>query len=160
MADARIVLSQRDALDALAARDGLTLSDSIRPLFESGSLADASARVAAERNAVLSIAQADGSRAADDDVLSRIGMLGAQPDADLAAARASLASGDVGAALAGANHAYGAWTGAWQEGRRRAMLAFAAIAALLILVSAAGLARRRGRRAATARGRAPTPRSG
>jgi hypothetical protein len=153
LADARTVIAQRDAVRQLAEHDGVTLPDAMRPLFESGALADASAVAEAQRNAILSVAQAAASRSADDDLLSRIGMVGAQPEADLAAARVALASGDTDAALAASQSALGAWTGAWGEGRRRAMLALAAVAAILVLVSAMTAAWRR--RRGGSRGRRP-----
>jgi hypothetical protein len=75
-------------------------------------------------------------------------MLGEDPEADLDIARAALARGDIEATVAAADDAYRAWSGAWQEGRRRAMLALAAVATLLVLVSAIGGAVRRSRRPA------------
>ena len=59
-------------------------------------VAEASARAEAERAAILAIADARPSRSSDDDLLSRIGSLGENPDADLAAARSVLlAAGDL-----------------------------------------------------------------
>lgn len=146
MADARTVIAQRDAVEELAARNGVTLPDTMRTLFEAGSLTEASALAEAERNEILAVAQAEGSRSTDDDILSRIGMLGEEPEADLAAAKVALATGDHDATLAAADDAYRAWSGAWQEGRRRAMFVLAAIATLLVLLTAAGGALRRARR--------------
>jgi hypothetical protein len=53
MTDARTVLAQRTALEALAARMGITLPDDVRPSFEAGALSDASARAEAERQALV-----------------------------------------------------------------------------------------------------------
>jgi hypothetical protein len=108
--------------------------------------------------ALLAVETAAASRSADDDILSRIGMLGAHPDADLAAATAALASGDPDAAIASADDARRAWTDAWQEGRRRALLAVAAVATVLVLLSAvAGTVRRRRRGVAPSAGSTPVP---
>jgi hypothetical protein len=144
MADARTVIAQRNAVVSMADRDAVALPEAMRLQFESGALAAASATAASERNAMLAIEQARDSRSADDDVLSRIGMLGEQPDADLAAARVALAAGNTDGTLAAADGAYRAWTGAWQEGRRRALVALALVATGILLATAiASRARRR-----------------
>jgi hypothetical protein len=133
-------------VQAMASKGGLMLDDTMHTLFERGSPEAASARAEAERNAMLAIAEAQGSRSGDVDLVSRIGMIGEQPEADLAAAKESLAAGDLGATLASADDAYRGWSGAWQEGRRRLMFALAAFATLLVLVSAGARAFRRNRR--------------
>jgi hypothetical protein len=142
MTDTRTVLAQRGALEPMAARDGVSLPDDMRHLFEAGQLVDASARAEAERNALLTIAGAAAARSADSDPLTTIGMLGEHPEADLSDARAALATGDLDATLASAGDAFRAWNGAWQEGRRRALLLVAVLATILVLGSAvAGRAR-------------------
>ena len=147
MAGARTVLAQRAALEQLAMRNGVTLPITTRGLFEAGSMTDASAEAEAERNAVLAIGEAASARAADADVLTSIGMIGEQPEADLGAAKAAFAAGDLDATFHAADDAYRAWNGAWQEGRRRALLAFAVLATIAVLVSAIGSRVRRTRRA-------------
>jgi hypothetical protein len=146
MADARTVIAQRTALEAQAARDGITLPDDVRTSFQTGAFADASARAEAERQAIVSIETAAAAKAPDDDPLSSIGSLGSSPDADLAAARAAVAAGDLDGAKAAAARADSAYTGAWDEGRRRALLAVAVLATLLVLGSAIVGTLRRGRR--------------
>ena len=138
MADARTVIAQRDALDELAARDGLTLPHAMRELFEAGSMAEASREAEAERNAMLAIGQANEARTSDDDTLSTIGMIGEEPEADMAIARMALAAGDLEATLKASDDAYRAWNGAWQEGRRRALLGVAVLATIIVLGSAIG----------------------
>jgi hypothetical protein len=136
MADARTVLSQRNAVAALAERHGLQVPDAMRGLFEEGRLADASAQAEGERRAILAIDEAGAARATHDDPLSRIGMLGEDPDADLVAARSALAANDLERAVDAANDANRAWTVAWEEGRRRVLLALALLATILVLGSA------------------------
>ncbi len=152
MADARTVLAQRKALASLAERSGLELPETMQGMFEEGSLAAASARAEAERNAILAIDEAMASRSADDDILSRIGSLGEDPERDLAQAAAALAAGDTDGTLAAADHAYRAWAEAWQEGRRRALLALAVLATVIVLGSAVARGIARSRRAASAGG--------
>lgn len=138
MADARTVLAQRTALERLAAREGLVLPSAMRERFEAGSMAEASAEAAAERNALLAIARAGDARASEADILTNIGMIGEEPEIDLAAARTALAAGDLEDALGAADDAYRAWNGAWQEGRRRALLGVAVLATIIVLASAIG----------------------
>ncbi|MEO5965992.1 MAG: hypothetical protein ABIR11_11045 [Candidatus Limnocylindrales bacterium] len=136
MADARTVLAQRGAVESLAARDGLELPPTMQARFEDGQLIDASAVAESQRNAMLVIAEATAARSAREDPLTAIGMIGESPDADIAAAKAALATGDLETTVSSAEDAYRAWTGAWQEGRRRALLLVALLATVLVLGSA------------------------
>lgn len=136
MADARTVLAQRGALDAMAEAEGLALPADMQALFEAGDLVGASGRAEVERNAMLAIVQAAEARSGDEDPLTAIGMIGEDPAAELTAARVSLASGDLEQARSFADDAYRAWNGAWQEGRRRALLGLALLATLVVLASA------------------------
>ena len=122
LADARTVLAQRGAIESLAARGSMTLPADHAQHFQAGDMVGASTEAEAERNAMLAVIQAADARVHDDDVLSRIGMLGEDPEADIVAARAAFAAGDLAGAQSAADDAYRAWTAAWQEGRRRALL--------------------------------------
>jgi hypothetical protein len=146
MADVRTVLAQRNAGAELAASEGLRMPNVMQGLFESGSIAEASAQAESERTAILAVRRAEEARSPDDDLLSRIGMLGGNPGRDVAQAREALETGDLDAALASAERAHRAWTVAPEEGRRRALLALAAMATLLVLGSAVVSNRRRSRR--------------
>ncbi len=155
MADARTVIAQWGAIEALATRTGVTPPPTMRQRFEAGDFAGASAEAEGERNALLAIGEAAATRPAGDDLLSRVGMLGEDPDADIGAARSALAAGDLAAAQSASRDATRAWTGAWQEGRRRVLLGLAAIASMLVLVAAVA-----GRARAARRGRASSARAG
>jgi hypothetical protein len=146
LTDARTVIAQRNALDGVAARDAVTLPDDLKPAFETGGFAAASARAEAERQAIVTIEEAAAVRAPDDDVLSRVGSLGAQPEQDLREARLLLAQGDLDGSQAAAARAETAWSGAWEEGRRRMLLAAAVLATILVLTGAVVGFVRRGRR--------------
>ena len=146
MADARTVLAQRAALEKRAALDDLTPPDVMQRAFERGSLTDASTEAQDELNALLSIEGATAARPADPDILTQVGLLDAHPDIDLAAARAAFGRGDLDATLTASNAAITAWSGAWQEGRRRTLFLIALAATVLLLLGAiAGGARRSGR---------------
>ena len=151
MADARTVLAQRGALEAMAANDGIDLPGEMQTLFQDGQLVEASARAEAERNAMVSIAGAAEARTSDSDPLTTIGMVGEDPGADLVAARAALEAGDLPATLAAADDAYRGWSGAWQEGRRRTLLLIAVLATIVVLASAV-IGRIRGARATAGAG--------
>jgi len=149
MADTRTVLAHRKAVASLAERDGLELPDTMRVLFESGSMAEASAQAEDERDAILAIDDARAARSADDDILSRIGMLGERPEDDLAEARQALVAGNLDASIEASDRAFRAWTIAWEEGRRRALMALATIATVVVLAAAIVGTIRRSRREAT-----------
>jgi hypothetical protein len=159
MADARTVLAQRGALEAMAENEGIDLPGEMQTLFEDGMLVEASARAQAERNAMVSIAGAAAARTAESDPLTTIGMVGEDPGADLVAARAALEAGDLDATLAAADDAYRGWTGAWQEGRRRALLLIAVVATIAVLASAV-IGRVRGARAMAGAGGSGGPATG
>ena len=110
-------------------------------------LAAGMGRSEAERQAILAIEAAAASRSTDGDLLSTIGSLGAEPERDLTAAREALATGDLDRTHVAAGRAATAWAGAWEEGRRRALVGAAFLATLLVLIVAAfGTARRSRRR--------------
>lgn len=136
MADARTVLAQRAAVESRAATDGLTLPSAMRTAFEAGSFADASAAAQAEMATMVAIEAATDAEPVTPDPLTQVGLLGSTPDIDLVAARASLASGDLDAGAAAADRALRTWDAAWQEGRRRLILAIAVLATVIVLGSA------------------------
>jgi len=147
MADARTVLAQRAALEKRAALSTLQPPDVMQRAFERGSLADASAEAQDELNALLSIEGATAARPVDPDILTQVGLVDAHPDVDLAAARAAFERGDLDATLTASNAALTAWSGAWQEGRRRVLFLIALAATVLVLLGAITGGARRSRRA-------------
>lgn len=154
MADARTVIAQREAVEARAASNGLTMPGAMRRRFEAGEQAEASREAEAELSALLALEGAVAARHADPDIITRIGMLGADPESDLATARASFVTGDLDGTHAASARALSAWSEAWQEGRRRALFAVAVLATVLVLASAIFGGVRRSRRPDIRR---PTP---
>lgn len=146
LSDARALLGQRANIEARAERIGVTLPDSVERLFEAGSFAAASVEAQAENDAMLAIRSAAAARPEDPDLLTRIGLIGTDPVADLAAARVSFASGSLHEALTAATAARDGWDTAWQTGRQRVVLTIAAVAGLVALVSWILGRRRAGRR--------------
>ena len=161
MADARTVLAQRKAVAGIAERDGVALTGTMQTLFESGAMAQASAHAEALRAEMLAIEDAEAARSADDDILSRIGMLGEHPEQNLRQARLLLAQDDLEGSAAASDRALRAWTVAWEEGRRRVLMALATIATVIVLGSAiVGTFRRSRREAASAASGSASPGDG
>jgi hypothetical protein len=133
MASARTVLAKRVALEQQAMAAGVHLPDTLRTLFETGSLSAASTEADREAAAITAITTAGASQTDDQDLLSNVGMIGERPETDLAAAGRELADGHLDASIAASTRAYGAWTGAWAEGRRRLVFLIALVATLSIL---------------------------
>ncbi len=146
MADARTVLAQRVAVEKRAALSDLRPPDVMQRAFERGALADASAEAEDELNALLSLEGATAARPVDPDILTQLGLVDAHPDVDLAAARAAFERGDLDATLTASNAALTAWSGAWQEGRRRMLFLIALAATVLVLLGAITGGVRRSRR--------------
>jgi hypothetical protein len=146
MADARTVLAQRIAVEKRAALSDLRPPDVMQRAFERGALADASAEAEDELNALLSLEGATAARPVDPDILTQLGLVDAHPDVDLAAARAAFERGDLDATLTASNAALTAWSGAWQEGRRRMLFLVALAATVLVLLAAITGGIRRSRR--------------
>ena len=146
MADARTVLAQRVAVEKRAALSDLRPPDVMQRAFERGALADASAEAEDELNALLSLEGASAAQPVSPDILTQLGLVDAHPDVDLAAARAAFERGDLNATLTASNAALTAWSGAWQEGRRRMLFLIALAATVLVLLAAITGGVRRSRR--------------
>ncbi len=138
MTDAETILAQRSEITAGAAASGLTVPGTLRTAFESPD-GFASATAAAQA-ALEAIARYDAAVAARPttagDTFQEIGLWGTSPGADLEAARAQFASGDLAAAATSAGDAATAWTHAGDIGRGRVISLGLLLAALLALVVA------------------------
>jgi hypothetical protein len=108
--DAESVLRQRDALRAAAGAAGLRLPDAVRVAFEGETgLAAASAEAATELAVIARLEQVEGGRIVDPGLVERIGLIGADPDASLSAARTAFGMGDLDGAITLAAAAETAW---------------------------------------------------
>jgi hypothetical protein len=131
MTDARTVIAQRDAVESAARSAGLAVPDTVRGLFESGDLTAASTEARAELETIADLRQARAARIARPDPIERLGLVDTGPDADLSAAEVAFAGGELDVASASAEAARSVWAGAWDLGRRRAIVAIAALLASL-----------------------------
>jgi hypothetical protein len=137
------VAAERDTLVAAATAAGLQLPDRLRTAFEGDVGVDAAAAEAhAEQAVVDAIVQARASAPRQpgigEELIIAIGLLGATPAADVDAAAAQLAAGDIELAYGSAVQAEAAWTGAPRVGRSRIVSTVLLVVALVLL---AGLLR-------------------
>ena len=146
---AEAVLGQRTGLGRAAAAASVSLPPTLQADFEGGDLAAAAAEAAGELVAIGTIIDATRAAPASSSVLSSVGLLGAAPTADLNAARAAFAAGDLATAQRDAGRARDAWTSAEAVGRGR-IVSSIGLAIALVLLAGLVLGYRRRRAAAAA----------
>jgi hypothetical protein len=149
MTGARAVLARRGELESAAAAARLALPNRLETAFESSDgVAAANDEADAEISTIEAIVAAASARPATTGPLEELGLLGASPDAQLAAARAAFTQGDLSAAARGAASARAAWAGASDAGLNRTLAAAATLLlillALVVVASSRRGARRRG----------------
>jgi hypothetical protein len=146
LADAAMVLAERDRIVGLAAALELDPPDTLRQAFEGDEgLDDAVAEAAAEIEALGLLAAAAEMLEAEPGLLESIGMVGSDPQADLAAARGSFEGGELEASREAAARATAARDGADDAGRTRVAVAGGGVLLLDGLGLAYAFARRRRR---------------
>jgi hypothetical protein len=148
MADASLLLARRDAIASLAAQLGVSVPADLRAAYQTArdSLADANRIADSESAAVRALATATAAVGESRAPLMTLGLLGATPEVDLAAARAAFSAGaaDAGARAMAVTALI---DGAVGIGRGRLLAAIGALVGLVVLlVIAIFLLRRRGRR--------------
>jgi hypothetical protein len=94
--------------------------------------AAASAESEAEMAAITIYRDAVGSRPADPDLLTRIGLWNSDPNAALAKAASAFAGGDLPGSAESAAYAKKIWTTAAEVGRNRVLAVGASLAAILL----------------------------
>lgn len=152
LGEAGAVLDQRAILTARAAAAGLRLPPTLQLAFEgSDGLGSAGQVATAELAAIDVIDRARSTRPVAPDPVVLIGLIGAQPDASLATARAAFAAGDLRAAVAAASDAQTGWSTAADVGRGRLLSGLALLLALGLAVVLVLTRSRRSRRLPHAR---------
>jgi hypothetical protein len=140
MGQAGQVLDKRAAIVAAATAAGLAPPSTLQRAFESDAgFPAASAEADTELRTIGVIRDAAAARPAAGDAVVALGLVGSDPDADMAAARAAFATGDLSAAVTRADLAQAAWQGARDAGVRRGLSLGAAL--LLVLAMATLLVR-------------------
>ena len=145
------VLDLRDDLAAATADLGLSTPSDVEPPFEAATdaahLAAVGDTIEARLDAAGEVAEARDALAAGRSPVAELGLVGETPGGGYEAARASLASGDVAGATAGAAATMALLAGAESVGTTRALVIGLVAAALLVaLVVLAVVLRRRRRR--------------
>jgi len=128
------VLRQRDDVARAAAAAGLTPPGSLRLAFEGAAgLPSAAAEAVTELAVIGVIRETTAARPVAPDLILRLGLLGTNADADLAAARTAFASGDLDATLRFAAAATDTWASAPEVARGRVMSGTTLGVAVLLL---------------------------
>lgn len=152
------VLARRDQVVTLARSLGLKPDDALRAAYESAtsSLSEAQALADQELATLEDIAKARTTVNAQRDILTTVGMIGAEPGQQLAAADADFEAGHLADARKAAANALRLLGEAPAVGRQRLLQAAAGLVVLLLLagIAAIVLQRRRGRRRAAPSGAA------
>jgi hypothetical protein len=147
--DAEKVLDLRNRIDIVAAHLGLKQPGTLRKAYEAENedLATVQALGTRELALVASVGTAGQRAAAERPPLTLIGLLGSNPDGELAAARAAFSSGDLDGADADLAAMNGLLDGAIETGRERVAVAGLATAGALAVggVAVYGVHRRRRR---------------
>ena len=148
LARARDVLDQRSEIDEAAARTGVTPPATLRYFFESSGVTSAAAEASQELAVLDEIAVAGQAEALSHVGAGALGLIGADPAADLAAARIAFEGGDLQRALTLASSARAAWEEAPGSGEVR-LFGIASILAGLGLLALIVVKYRGGRPEAT-----------
>jgi hypothetical protein len=153
--EAEAVLADRDRLRATVADLGLAFPPSLEPVFETADSADdldgLSARLAQWQGAADAIRSARDRLAARRPVVTSLGLIGTEPEADYRAALAAFAAGDDRAAVGGSAATLTLLSGAEDLGRQRALAGASVgllVLLLLVVLVAVLVYRRRSRRRA------------
>jgi hypothetical protein len=150
LALAGVVLDARDAIVAEADVLGLTPPEALEEVFEKEGGLKAARAEAEHQIAVLAAIERAGERLAEQEsLLESIGLIGADPQADLESARDGFEGDDLSDAEADADRALAARVGAEEAGQTRVLLSGGGIV-LLSGGAVAGVQIRRRRRAAMA----------
>ena len=137
--DLMSVIDQRGSIARAAAAAGLQPPAALRRAFEGTTgVAAAAAEAVTEQAVIDAFDGVVANEPRNPGALAQIGMLGADPAAEIAAARMAFAAGDLDAAISHARSAQAVWADAAELGGRRvisaATMAFAIVVLLWLLV--------------------------
>jgi len=135
IAQARTILSKRAQIAVTAAAEGTTPPSTLQNAFERLGLADADAEAANELAVLDEIAAAQQAATVSGGAARAVGLLGADPQADLAAARQAFAGGDMGRAMSLATSARVAWQSADTAGQIRIMGLLSVLTGGILLIA-------------------------
>ncbi len=152
------VLDQRDRIVVAAGAAGLTPPGTLQHVFQGGTSASALTEASNELQVIDAISAATAAEPPPNSLLDQLGLIGANPGADLEAATSAFNSGDLATARDRALAADSAWSQSADAGGFRirvtiAAILVAAVALGYVLIQLRRLGRlgQRGRRALAAR---------
>jgi tetratricopeptide (TPR) repeat protein len=119
IAQARVILTQRDQIASEAAAERTTPPSTLRTAFERSGIVVASAEATGELAVLNELADARQAQTDTGGAARAVGLLGADPGADLAAAREEFSKGDLTKAMSLATRARTAWQTAIGAGEMR-----------------------------------------
>ena len=131
---ARDVLAQRDQIAADAANEQTTSPPTLRTAFERSGLIVASTEATNELAVLDELSAASQARTAGG-AAAPLGLLGVDPQTDLASARDAFAKGDLGKAMSLATSARTAWQGADTAGQIRILGSLCVLGGVLLLLA-------------------------
>lgn len=151
MRDVMDVIEQRATIARAAAAVGLHPPEALRQAFEGTDGMHAAAAEAVTEQAVIdSFSVVVAAQPANPDFVTRIGLIGTDPQGDIVAARAAFAAGELDATVRHAQAAGAIWADAADVGGRRivsgATIAFAVVVLMWLLVTRSRGPRQRSRR--------------
>jgi tetratricopeptide (TPR) repeat protein len=135
MDQARSILAERDQIAVKAAAEQTTPPSTLQNAFERLGLADADAEATNELAVLSEISAAQQAETYSEGAARAVGLLGADPQADLTAAREAFANGDMERAMSLATSARAAWQSADTAGQIR-ILGFSSLLAGWVLLLA------------------------
>jgi hypothetical protein len=131
----RTVLTMRRQIDDAAPNEDTTPPATLRTIFERVGTAAALAEAEQELAALDSLSAARRAQANSEGAARAVGLLGIDPEADLASARKVFAAGDIATAHSLAESARSAWAGATGVGQVRILGTAAGTAGVLLLIA-------------------------
>jgi tetratricopeptide (TPR) repeat protein len=134
MTEARVVLAERDEIATSAATEQTIPPPTLRQKFERSGLIAASSEASTELAALGALAAARQARTDNVGAARVVGLIGTDPQADLALARDAFARGDLPGAISLATSARQAWQGADDTGQMRIFGSVCVLVGLLILI--------------------------
>ena len=142
------VLKQRDRIARAAAAAGLQAPGALQLAFEGpDGIQSAAAEAFTEQAVIETFSTVVAAQPADPDLVTRIGLIGTDPEGEIIAARAAFAAGDLNATVRHADTAQTLWADATDVGRNRvisgATITFGVVVLLWLLVSRLRAGRRR-----------------
>ena len=136
IAQSRVILNQREQIAAEAAGEGIAPPATLERAFETAGIIAASSEATTELvvlNELTSARQAS-IQGEGEGVARSVGLIGTDPQANLEAARAAFAKGDLGRAMSQAAAARSSWESASTSGQIRVVGALCVLAGLVILI--------------------------